>query len=179
MDELHEVLDKTDKRVYQLIEKQRRGARIRYNRNITPASLQYQVGEFVKVSMHKVSRRKRDKTRLVWLGPYLIDEIVGDDLYRLKDPLGNTLEAHSARLKWYDGKGYRPAEEVRDVFLKNYGQFEVKQLMGVEMRDGEYCAKVWWRGFEEEEATFVQVRQLMEDVPDLMVEHIIAHREDD
>ena len=159
--------------MYHLLEKKRKGARARVNKEITPARLQYQPGEFVRVSFHNISRRKKDKTRLVWIGPYIIDSIVGDDLYRLKDPLGNDMEAHSARLKWYDGKNCKITEEVKTVFLQNYGRFEVKKLLDIDFRMGEYVLLVWWRGFTEEEATWVPIRQLMQDVPELTSQHLI------
>ena len=66
---------------------------------------------------------------------------------------------------------------MKDVFLRNYGQFEVKKLLGVEFQNGEYCAEVWWRGFEKAESTFVPVEQLMEDIPDMMMQHIIDNKE--
>ena len=85
--------------------------------------VQSQPGEFVKVSFHGISRRRIDKTKMRWIDPYIIDSIIGDDLYRLCDPLGDSLEAHAAKLIWYDSTEYQVTKEAEELFRQNYGHF--------------------------------------------------------
>ena len=71
------------------------------------------------------------------IGPYVIDFIISNDLYCLRDSLGDSLESHAARLIWYDGSDYEVTKEVDELFCYNYGRFEVDATTGLQKTNDE------------------------------------------
>ena len=139
----------------------------------------FQPGEFVRVSFHGISRRRVDKTKMRWIGSYIIDSIIGDDLYCLRDPLGGTLEARAARLIWYDDAEYQVTKEVEELFGQNYGRFEVNAITGLRKTNGSFLLTVQWRSFPEEDSTFEDLETLQQDVPGLVAQYLLENKDVD
>src|SRR5690606_29098084 len=75
-----------------------------YNRRfagpIALADFQFSPGDYVLVSRKGV--RKGDKLRLWWTGPFLVTDIIGDNLYRVTNLLGKSYDVHSCRIRFYE-----------------------------------------------------------------------------
>ena len=95
--------------MYKLIEKERQRNREKINRKIKTGNIQYQPGEYVLVSNKSVSRKRND-LRLTWTGLWVILGIPGDNVYDVRDSLGNQKTVHAALFRLYDGKGFKMSE---------------------------------------------------------------------
>ena len=176
LQKLSEQLEKSDKKVYKLIEKERQRNREKVNRKIKAGNIQYQPGEYVLVSSKGVTRRK-NKLKLNWTGPWVIVGIPGDNVYDVRDPLGNQKSVHAARVRYYDGKNFKMSEEVKKVYTFNRGVFEVDKIIGLRANGHDYEMLVFWKGFEISDSTWENVKDLYTDIPTRVVEYLMKERD--
>ena len=79
LDSLTENMRKKREQVYQFVLGQRLNRR-QANRVHT---LQYQPGEYVLVSKAN-TKKEREKTKPMWTGPYIVKEIISNNVYRVE-----------------------------------------------------------------------------------------------
>eukprot|EP00924_Labyrinthula_sp_SR-Ha-C_P009054 snap_masked-scaffold_2-processed-gene-11.4-mRNA-1 protein AED:0.14 eAED:0.14 QI:0/-1/0/1/-1/1/1/0/1364 len=84
------------------------------------ALLQYQVGEWCLISTAKTPR-ETNKIKLEWSGPVLIQEVLSNNVYRVRLLNGMTLTVHASRLYFYEPSGYVPDDALRKIFVNNWG----------------------------------------------------------
>eukprot|EP00924_Labyrinthula_sp_SR-Ha-C_P013282 snap_masked-scaffold_45-processed-gene-1.15-mRNA-1 protein AED:0.65 eAED:0.65 QI:0/0/0/0.4/1/1/5/0/920 len=142
--ELTKELGENDKKLLEYLTMERDRHQKRYNKNIHMDYLQYGPGDYVMYSIAETSLIK-DKLQLRWLGPVIIEKITGNNLYLVKDLLGNTMEVHSRRIKYYDGKGLPNNELIKEVYLYNSGRFYLEEVLDVQEIDGKIYLKVKWK----------------------------------
>ena len=173
-DKIHKELDAIADKVFAAAESRRVKANGRLNENIVPSNMQYSVGDFVMISVQSKSK-SRDKIRLTWNGPYLIEEITGHNVYKVSSPFGKSEEVHAARIKFYDGSDFKVSEEVKKQYLYNCGRFEVDAILSLRFANGDYQFYVKWKGFPEQQGTFEDAAQLFQDVPQMVKEFLRGH----
>ena len=159
-------------RVYNVKERIRSDHLRRYEKRLRPAIIQYQPGEFVLVSTKGVAKH-RAKTKLTWIGPFIITEVIGNNVYKVENPSGEERIVHAARVKWYDGKAFTLIEEINDQFLFDRGEFYLDKVVNVDFRNGGYYLLCQWLGFEESEGTWEPFQDIYEDAPET-VEKFLA-----
>ena len=162
--ELAEELETISNRVYDINARIRDDSRKYANKRITPSDLQYQIGEYVMVSRIGVELFP-DKLKLIWRGPYLIEDIVGHDLYKLISPTDDFIEVHSRRVRYYDGFSFEFDEVVKKILMHDHGSQEIERFVGLRLQNGEYQLKCRWRGLEEGDDTWQEAKSLIDQYP--------------
>ena len=132
LDSLTENMRKKREQVYPFVLGQRLNRR-QANRVHT---LQYQPREYVLVSKTN-TKKEREKTRPMSTGPYIVKEIISDNVYEVESLLGKEKIYHAAYLWFYESTGYMPDEGVRHVFLQDTGELEVKRIVEWRMNEGD------------------------------------------
>ena len=120
---------------------------------------------------------ERISSRLTWTGPWVIVDVPGDNVYEVRDPLGNKKTVHAARVRFYDGKSFQISEEVKKVYTFNRGVFEIDKIIGLRVTGQDYEMLVFWRGFEISDSTWESVKELYTDVPTRVVEYLAQEKD--
>ena len=163
-------------RTYNVKEKIRMDHLRRMEKRLRPAILQYQPGEFVLVSTKGVAKH-RAKTKLTWIGPFMISEIVGHNVYKVVNPGGEEIIVHAARVRWYDGKGFTVVEEVNNQFLFDRGEFHLDKVVDIDFRNGAYFLQCQWLGFEESDGTWEPFQDIYEDAPETVEQFLYKEKD--
>ena len=87
------------------------------------------------------------------------------------------MEAHAARLIWYDGAEYQVTKEVDELFRQNYGRFEINAITGIQKTNGDFLLSVQRREFPEEDPTFEDLETLQQDVPGLVAQYVLENKD--
>ena len=174
MAKLEEEIHTQDRKIFDMVELKRQLSRERYNAKFNIARIGFGIGDLVLISDFGTTRSKQ-KLKLRWTGPYIVRQVVGEHLYKVQDPVGAFKEVHAIRMRLYNG-GKLPLDEVvKRVFLHNEGRFEINEFLAVGRFDDGLYLRVWWKGFNESDATWQSLQVLYEDVPKL-IEKFLADR---
>ena len=124
-------------------------------------------GDFVLVG--KITRI--NKLALGWTGPYRVVRAVSDHLFEVQElcPPYEVVERHASRLKFYSeaSRGVTQLMEEQARYTKSV--FLVDKLVDIRTRNtNQYEILVFWRGLEDDEATWEPLQNLHEDVPVLL-----------
>ena len=111
--------------------------------------IQYAPGDWVLVSKAGTPQAKVSKLKKDWCGPFHIVETVSDNIYKVKSLLDKEYTVHASRVWFYDGDDFVPTEQLRELFLGDWGMMEVDSLTDIRMKDGRYEIETHWLGFEE------------------------------
>ena len=133
--------------------------------------IQYGPGEFVLMSVSGVMKG-RNKLKLTWIGPYVIKETQGHNLYILSDPFGKEIEAHASRLRFYNGKDMEFSEYVKHQYLLNRGKFYLKKVNDIRFFNGKYECLCSWYGLEEFEDSWEDLEETFSTAPDPVLEYL-------
>ena len=136
-------------------------------------TLQDQPGEYVLVSKAN-TKKEREKIKPMWTGPYLVKEIVSNNVYRVESLLGKEGVCHASYLWFYEPCGYEPSVEVRNVFLQNVGELEIEEIVAWRQVDGRHNIMVKWLGFEDDQNTWETVKHMSNYIPEVIVEYAEA-----
>eukprot|EP00924_Labyrinthula_sp_SR-Ha-C_P008173 snap_masked-scaffold_11-processed-gene-5.27-mRNA-1 protein AED:0.58 eAED:0.58 QI:0/-1/0/1/-1/1/1/0/267 len=98
MKELEKLQDETFNHVK--LKQDLENGRLNKKRNVV---FQYSKGDYVLVSEHG-TLQANEKTRLTWLGPYQVIDVVSKDVYIVESLLGKTRTIHASRLWFYGDK---------------------------------------------------------------------------
>ena len=107
--------------------------------------------------------------------PWVIEDITGNNLYKVTDPNGITTEVHANYIKFYDFKGSLSFDEtVRKVYTFNTGSNEVKDFVGLRFNKkiNAYEVKVAWRGGSGEDPNWQDAMMMYEDQPELFLNYL-------
>eukprot|EP00924_Labyrinthula_sp_SR-Ha-C_P015341 snap_masked-scaffold_87-processed-gene-0.29-mRNA-1 protein AED:0.37 eAED:0.37 QI:0/-1/0/1/-1/1/1/0/2646 len=147
MKQLIQELNTNDNSLQSYLLRERDRHQKRFNKNIHPDQIQYGIGDYIMFSIAGTSLVK-DKLQLRWLGPAIIKDIIGENLYLVQDLMGNEMEVHSRRIRFYDGKEQLMTEEIKEVYLYNAGRFQLEKILDLQEIDNRTYLKVKWRGLD-------------------------------
>ena len=169
--ELRQAMDEKLEQAYEINKLRREVQRLRYLKRHTPVNYQFGIGDWVLISKAN-TLDERNKTKPVWIGPYRVTSIVANNVYEVEDLLERTWTVHSSRMWFYEGKDYEPSKAVRDLFMLHRGELSVDRIVTVYEEDGEYWVEIKWKGFGDDMNTVQLLKELYEDLPHLVKEHI-------
>eukprot|EP00924_Labyrinthula_sp_SR-Ha-C_P016964 maker-scaffold_6-augustus-gene-20.51-mRNA-1 protein AED:0.51 eAED:0.52 QI:0/0/0/0.4/1/1/5/0/2420 len=129
MKQLIQELNTNDNSLQSYLLRERDRHQKRFNKNIPPDQIQYGIGDYIMFSIAGTSLIK-DKLQLRWLGPAIIKDIIGGNLYLVQNLMGNEMKVHSRRIRFYDGKEQPMTEEIKEEI------------------DNRMYLKVNWRGLD-------------------------------
>eukprot|EP00924_Labyrinthula_sp_SR-Ha-C_P011423 augustus_masked-scaffold_46-processed-gene-0.9-mRNA-1 protein AED:0.36 eAED:0.36 QI:0/-1/0/1/-1/1/1/0/2648 len=176
MEELIQELNTNDETLQHYLLSERDRHQKKFNKNLHPDHIQYGVGDFVMYSIAGTSLIK-DKLQLRWLGPAVIEDIIGNNLYLLKDLLGNQMEVHSRRIKFYDGKEHPITEDIKEVYLYNSGRFQLEKILDMQEIENRAYLKVKWRGLDALDSDWQPFDTLWVDAKYSIIKYLEKHKE--
>ena len=97
LDSLTENMRKKREQVYQFV----LGQRLNRSQTNRVHTLQYQPGKYVLVSKAN-TKKEREKTKLIWTGPYIVKEIISNNVYKVESLLGKEKVHHASYLWFYE-----------------------------------------------------------------------------
>ena len=171
-EKFHEVSEKVFDIKDRIREQQNRSMKTRFKIE----EVQFAPGDFVLMSVAGVLKG-RNKLKLNWIGPYIVKKVEGHTLYLLTDPLGKDVEAHSSRIRFYDGESLEFSEVVKHQFVLNRGKFYLKEVTKVRFRNRKYEIKCKWHGLEEYEDSWEDLESIFETAPDPIIEFLTKSKD--
>ena len=147
---LREELDVLVERNYSYVEMLREKERNAQNKR-RHHLIQFQQGDWVFVSYHE-TQHDSDKTRLKWLGPQLVEDVISDDVYLVSNLLGHSQVIHASRMWYYEGPDYTPCKAVSEVFKRDFKELILEKILS-HRRDkysGDYEVLIKWMGFQDD-----------------------------
>ncbi len=172
---LGDELDKVWKRTYNVKQMLRDNSRKSFEKRFKPYLIHYEIGDFVLVSI-KDHTRHRKKTKLNWIGPYIVSQALGPYLYEVTDCEDKAIMVHSCRLRFYDDPDYEPSELVYSVFLHNRGEFLLNQVINVAFKEGRYWLLCSWMGLEDNDNTWEPLEEIYDQHRELVIRYLQEHR---
>ncbi len=119
---------KISQKVFDIKKRIRLDRNKRINDRIKTSYFQFQPGQFVLMSTKDIFKN-RSKLKLNWIGPMLVERILGDNYYLLIDPIKKEFRCHSSRMRFYDGSNKVCfSEEIKEVYLHNVGKFYLEKV---------------------------------------------------
>ncbi len=174
---LGDEVQKIWKKVYNIKEMIRRNARLQYNKRFNTFMIQYQVGDFVLVSI-KDHLKNRKKTKLHWIGPYQVILASGPYLYELMDCERKVISVHSCRMKFYEKADFEVTEVVKTVFLHNKGEFLLEKIDDIKYKNGRYWLLCLWHGLTEMESTWELMEEMLETNKEMVLNFLDKKKSD-
>ena len=133
---------------------------------------QFFIGDWVMYS-RKGTPQEGSKLDMVWIGPYQIVNVVGDNVYSIRSPLGKLREVHSSRLWFYsEADDFKLTDELITLFRDSVKFFDVKKVLDHKVEDGIFFVLIWWKGFPQSEATWEEMSDIYPAIPELMEDYI-------
>ena len=142
-------------------------------RNRTRAKHVFHVGEYVMLHI----TNPVDKSSARYDGPWLIVATVSEHVFVLRHILSAVEKTvHVDRMLYFTGEDTNAVQKMKEHVLFHKGaSYEVERLLDIQERDGVECVLVQWLGFDESEATWEPLKQIREDLPEL-VEQFLEDR---
>ena len=118
-----------------------------------------------------------DKSSARYDGPWLIVATVSEHVFVLRHILSAVEKTvHVDRMLYFTGEDTNAVQKMKEHVLFHKGaSYEVERLLDIQERDGVECVLVQWLGFDESEATWEPLKQIREDLPEL-VEQFLEDR---
>jgi hypothetical protein len=133
----------------------------------------FEIGDYVL----QLSRDRRHKLQMKWLGPRRVVDTVNDLVYVIEDLLTSERSvAHATRLKFYADAAFELTADARDQIAYDERGLCVERIAGWRNTEAGLQLRVHWLGFEPGDATWEPLLTLWEDVPDLIQEFAATRR---
>jgi len=171
-------LEKVRNKVFNISDRLRAERRKKLNARLGVEDIQYESGDYVLFSI-KDRFKGRSKVMLHWIGPVEVIEVVGSNLYILRDCTGKTYEVHSQRIRFYSKpQDINMQQVIEEVYLHNRGKYYVHKLHDLVKIDNEYWLKCSWKGLEIDELTLERYSSLKNEIPQMVYEYLLSIKEE-
>ena len=176
IDTMHEELkDAAQKRRRQLAARQTNAER----------ALQFEVGDLVMVAAWGNAAHVKRGSKLCpsWQGPYEVVAAVSTTAYSVRligRPDKPPKTVHWSRMKRFGSAGFDISERLTRTAVNDCQKFEIDRFMAWRCdSNGEVELMARWHGFEPEDDTWEDLRQLYDDVPVLVRKYLSEHAGED
>eukprot|EP00924_Labyrinthula_sp_SR-Ha-C_P011424 augustus_masked-scaffold_46-processed-gene-0.3-mRNA-1 protein AED:1.00 eAED:1.00 QI:0/0/0/0/1/1/3/0/932 len=142
----------------------------------------YAPGDYVLIA-EEGTQNANEKTKLAWLGPYQVVEVISTNVYQVESITGKLRIVHGSRMWFYSHQKPLGGEKLKSLFIHNFAQLEVEKILQIKTvgsRNPQYKLKVRWLGFSSKSDTWEPLIILYQDIP-VMVRRFIEksiHDED-
>lgn len=170
VDSFLEKIDNMHKEVKLNVDRIRDKRRGNKNKGKNVLKCEFIVGDFVLKG--SVQKYRQNKLSMYWNGPYKVARVLSHYLFELEDIITGKLRvAHGSRIKLFRNSSFRVTEELKEHIQYQQGQYcIVDSLLDIRVKDNVTELEVQWKGFDDEDPTWVSITQLQEDIP----EHVTA-----
>eukprot|EP00924_Labyrinthula_sp_SR-Ha-C_P000105 snap_masked-scaffold_39-processed-gene-1.25-mRNA-1 protein AED:0.34 eAED:0.35 QI:0/-1/0/1/-1/1/1/0/1006 len=177
LEDLRTELTENDENLWNLMSNERNRQREIVNSKIHADDIQYGPGDLILYSISSTMQEK-DKLQLKWNGPAYIQEVVGNNLYKILTPLGEVKEVHSRRIRIYLGQKLPFTETIKSIYAYNQGKYDVDKLLDVQELPEGIRILVQWRGFESQHSTWENYDNILKKLPE-EVEQFLDNNKND
>eukprot|EP00924_Labyrinthula_sp_SR-Ha-C_P003711 snap_masked-scaffold_3-processed-gene-2.9-mRNA-1 protein AED:1.00 eAED:1.00 QI:0/0/0/0/1/1/2/0/356 len=135
---------------------------------------QFSVGDYVLVC-EEGTRSAKEKTRLTWLGPYQIIDIVSKHVYSVESLTNRVNLVRGSRLWWYVDSRPLCNRKLKAPFVHNFQSLELEKFLGIRFPQGikAHCEiRTRWLGFDENEDTWQDFELMYQDLPVLVRRYV-------
>eukprot|EP00924_Labyrinthula_sp_SR-Ha-C_P015273 snap_masked-scaffold_9-processed-gene-13.45-mRNA-1 protein AED:0.89 eAED:0.89 QI:0/0/0/0.5/1/1/2/0/405 len=171
--EIQKELERTQSQAYEVARLKREAENSRRNKK-AGVVIQYSPGDYVLVS-EKGTPFASEKTRLSWIGPYQVLEVVSNNVYRLEALTGKIRIVHGSRMWFYSHQMPIGNKKLKSLFIHNYQSLEVDKIMDIKFSEGNnpiYLLKIRWLGFDPDSDTWEPLISIYQDLPILVRKYI-------
>jgi hypothetical protein len=116
---------------------------------------------------------RRRKLQSQWLGPYLVTEILGSHVVRVKDMITGALQtAHIARLHKYSNLLRHSEEDLKEQIAYFSDSLSIEKVVGYRIIGGICELEIHWEGFENENNTWEPADYIYEVASDAVMAYL-------
>ena len=136
-----------------------------HNRKTHVRPCNFVVGDYVLRGVR--AGQIRSKLALRWTGPYRVVQVLSDFVFVLEHLLnGERAEVHGTRIILFRNSAFEVTEEVKMHLQHQEGELQnIGEFGGFRTHQGIPQVKVSWQGFESDEDSWEDIKQIKEDVP--------------
>ena len=165
---LNDHIERIQAKVHPLVKQRRENENRRRNRQEKRIwEVHFGPGDWVLISS-KDTTLDNDKIKLKWIGPYMITEIISQNVYQVRNLLGEEQEMHESRMWFYAPVSFQPGPELQHIFTHDRKQFEVESFGRMRFNNRQWEIKTKWRGLTEK--TWEPIENMAEALPGLFQE---------
>ena len=169
--ELRKEFETIPEKVFKVKDRLQREKNNTLNKRFKFDDVQYGPGDFVLYSVYGVHTR-RSKLKLNWLGPAVVKEVLGINVYAIEDLLRKTMVVHARRLRRYNGQDLEFTEDVKPQYLLNRGRFYLNKVLEIKFFNGAYHCKCEWWGLEDFPPTWEKLEDLYKEAQDEIIKFL-------
>jgi RNase H-like domain found in reverse transcriptase/Reverse transcriptase (RNA-dependent DNA polymerase)/Integrase zinc binding domain/Integrase core domain/Aspartyl protease len=168
IEQLQSAVDLMHKQVAGLTSKARETRVTLHNARTGVRPINFDVGDYVLRGV--LTREKGRKTDVCWKGPMCVTACKSDFLFEVRHLLnGDKRVVHGTRLKFFRNRNW----EVTDAAKEHIAYLDdelcvVDHFIDLRQRNDAVELKVFWKGFEDGDATWEPYATMLEDVPDML-----------
>jgi hypothetical protein len=171
--QLHETLDEVHRKAFKQIEKNNQ--RARQKSVVLPI---FEIGDYV---LYCLMDRPHQQGKLFfeWIGPMQVVDIKSDYIYSIRNLVNDRVwQVHVTRLSFYSCQQLHVKGDLLNLISVMGQEFEIEELMELIWvpQLAMYQVKVRWVGFSEAEATYENLKDLLSQVPRMVVEFLALER---
>eukprot|EP00924_Labyrinthula_sp_SR-Ha-C_P002067 snap_masked-scaffold_99-processed-gene-0.25-mRNA-1 protein AED:1.00 eAED:1.00 QI:0/-1/0/0/-1/1/1/0/756 len=160
------AIDQVQEEVYNSVKLKRDLENSRLNKK-RKMIMQFSQGDYVLVSEYG-TLNANEKTRLSWLGPYQVTDIISKDVYEVESLLGKRRIVHASRLWFYADEKPTGNENLKALFTRNFQSLEIDKIKKIQLRGNDapsYYVFLSWLGFDSQHDSWEPLDVIYKDVP--------------
>jgi hypothetical protein len=128
------------------------------------------VGDYVLVMRNA---KGKDKTAPLWCGPGLVISAVNERSFEVRDLLSAKVRViHAEHLKLYSDKQLDVTPQFKSFIAASAIEANVEAIISHSKVGRTWRFRVTWEGFEDEDATWQDLKQLYADVPEMTQRYV-------
>eukprot|EP00924_Labyrinthula_sp_SR-Ha-C_P003686 snap_masked-scaffold_3-processed-gene-2.39-mRNA-1 protein AED:0.48 eAED:0.48 QI:0/-1/0/1/-1/1/1/0/1861 len=179
VDSISSLLDDLQNKTYEVVKFKRELKNQERNKGYG-LFVQYSPGDYILLA-EEGTQNAQEKTKLSWLGPYQVIEVVSNNVYEVESITGKRRLVHGSRMWFYSHQKPLGGEKLKALFVHNFSALEVEKLISIRTSEGrrpEYQLRVRWLGFTSKSDTWESLESLYQDIP-IMVRNFIEQKVED
>jgi hypothetical protein len=168
LEELRFALNDMHKAVSESSEKQRTRKKQQKTYRRIP---NFGIGDYVLVGVPEPAKMTGRKLFLKWRGPYRVTETKDNYVFEVENILDHGRRwVHGDRIRLYSDNNLNVTEEMKKQFAHDNESYEVENFHACRLNpeSGQLELLVEWKGFNEEDNSWEPLKNLVEDVPELV-----------
>jgi hypothetical protein len=133
--------------------------------------IDFDIGDYVLVA--RGNRTTKDKTAPIWDGPALVVAANNERVFQVKDLLSSRVRAiHADQLKRYSDCNLTVTKQLKNFVAASNTVTNVREIISHRKSGSRWELCVLWEGFEDDESTWQDFKQMFMDVPELVTRYV-------
>jgi hypothetical protein len=131
----------------------------------------FDMGDYVLVGVPEPAKMTGRKLFLKWRGPFRITETKDNYVFEVENIIDQTRRwVHGDRIRLYSDDKLEITEEIKKQFAHDNESYQVEKFLDCRLNpeNGQLDLLVEWKGFTEDDNSWEPLKNLFEDVPELV-----------